>query len=154
MCRNLFKKLFPFCSKPLNFFEDFLIFFQFFSKGYQVFLTFTFQQNFFHVFKKLLKNFSAFQNFTKNFGILTSVLFQNFSQLIIIRMQSSFKKSKFSEMLLKFFNNKLTWFQKVSQFPKSVSKVTTGRYRKNMNRGTNLGRLINRRSRLIHVSRS
>ncbi len=117
--------MFPISSKQLpNFFEDFQIFFQFFSKCYPSFYNFHFCK-ILPSFLKTVAKFFIFQNFTRNFGIPTSVVqcfysfFKISSQLIIrsytTSLRNPFKKTgSFPEISLKFFNNLANWFQNVS----------------------------------------
>ncbi len=109
----------------LIFLKIFKYFFNFFPNVTRVLLNFTFLQNFSPKFSKNynMQNFSVFQNFTKNFGILISVstyvlqyFFTVFSKFLhnwlkfevapYICLQNPTKKTvSFLQISLTFFNN-------------------------------------------------
>ncbi len=102
-------------------------FFQFFSKQNPDFPNFYISTNFLPSFLKTISKFFVLQNFTKNFGILTSVLlcfFTVFPSFFMIDNSSklhqnvhratSKKTRSFPKTSLKFFNNLINWFLNIS----------------------------------------
>ncbi len=142
MCKKFIQKVVFYFFKTLsNFFEDFRIFFQFFSECYPGFFNFYISAKFLQSSLKTMAKFFRIPKFYRklrytNFSVPTFLhsFFKIFSQLIIIRsytiMSAKYfqKKWKFSQNFIKIFQRPHQLISKcLRNFLKVFAKLPQGR---------------------------